>query len=286
MDASAERGVSTWLCHQVGQSLFEDVVARCTEARLPILAVKGFATARTLYEDTTERPISDVDVRIRQSDFSTFRRMARVAGWPCVYVSTTYRNVVYSFPPLSLDVECAIGAPGVCTMTVEALLSRAIPLDAGRGRTILAPELHDHAILLVVNAFKDKLVTARPGAISDLERIVLHPHFRRDEFVERTIGAGVFTLTWIVASWMESERRSLAWGDIRTSLEGHGRPRRAYAAMLERMRPDAPRAPLSLRLLTRVSSDDGAMRVKALLGAAAWQLEMWVRHRTGTRTAG
>jgi len=47
------------------------------EAGVPALAVKGVVTAYSLYREPTERPIGDVDIRIRPEDFRRRRTRSR-----------------------------------------------------------------------------------------------------------------------------------------------------------------------------------------------------------------
>jgi hypothetical protein len=277
---------ATWIHHELGAAIVREVIAVCVSEALPVLPVKGIVTARILYDDVAERPITDVDIRIRRRDFSAFRRLARRTAWPCLRVARSYSNLVYHFPPLSLDVECAVGPPGVCALTVDDMVLRASELEVVPGLRVLVPEIHDHAVLLTVNAFKDKIVTAGAGALSDLERIAVQPSFQVGVFIGRVVSSRVATLAWIVASWLESTRGSAAWSKIRIAIETRVRPRRAYAALFRNLMKDAARAPMALRILARISADAPLMRAEALLGAVALESEMWLRHLTGTLDRG
>jgi hypothetical protein len=266
----------TWLFHQIAADLLRDVTSRCEAAGIPLLPVKGVVTAHLLYADVADRPLTDVDIRIRPRDFQRFRRLGRASSWRCVRVARTYHNLIYEFPTLSLDVEGHVGPPGLCALTVDAMLSRAVTTDL-TGLRMLVPEVHDHAVLLVVNVFKDKLDAAAPHAVADVERIIEHPSFDRATFLERVVESRIATITWLVAGWMES-RGSGRWGEIRTLLEK--RPvRRLYGRLFRSLLPSAGLKPMALRLLARVGSDDRLMQGQALLGAFAWDLEMRLRSR-------
>jgi Uncharacterised nucleotidyltransferase len=269
--------ISVWISHVVAVDVLREVIARTNAAGIEVLPVKGAITARLLYDDVAERTIGDVDVRIRPRDFAAFRHTATAAGWRCLRVSRAYRNLVYDFPPLSLDVEGQVGPPGLCALSVDTMLSRGRPLTIAPGLRVIAPETHDHAVLLIVNAFKDKIISANAGALADLERIVRLPDFYCDVLVDRLVQAHVATIAWIVASWMESARNDHVWGAIRLAIETCTSVRHHYAHVFRRLIREGCGAPMSLRLLARVAADSWFMRAEALARAAAWEAEMWLR---------
>jgi hypothetical protein len=267
---------TTWIQQELAVELLREVSRRCGAASIPFLPVKGVVTARLLYEDVAEREMLDVDLRIRPQDFDRFRRVAREAGWRCVTVSRIYRNLGYEFPGLPLEVEAGIGPPGLCALTVEAMQRRASPFVFAPGLSLLAPEIHDHAVVLVVNVFKDKMTAAFPRAVADVERIALKPSFSVETFVERALESRVTTIAWLVAGWLES-RGSAPWGAVRALLERRARVRRPYAHLFRRLLPRADRNPLALRILARVGGDTPMMQARALATALAWELETLLR---------
>jgi hypothetical protein len=273
--------IDAWLLQQTATEILREVVARCDAAEIPVLPVKGVVTSRLLYDDIAERPMTDVDIRIRPRDFERFRRVAAAAGWRCLRVARSYGNLIYDFGPLSLDVEAYVGPPGLCSLPVDVMLARSERTEILAGQWISLPELHDHAVLLMVNAFKDKLVTAPAWAIGDLERIVLQPRFQRDVFVDRVGQSQVITIAWIVAKWMKSVHKSDGWRAIGTALESQPGMRWTYARLFQRQLPLADRGPMSLRLLARIGADSRRMQLEALARAVAWSAEMWLRRSGG-----
>jgi hypothetical protein len=269
--------LSTWLLQETGVQILREVVARCEAEAIPVLPVKGIVTSRLLYRDVAERPISDVDVRVRAHDLRAFRRIAASSGWRCLRVAMTYQNLVYDFGALSLDVEACIGPPGLCGLDVGTMLQRAERREIAPGLWVLVPEIHDHAIVLAINAFKDKIVTAASWSIADLERIVVQPGFRPGVLVERAKDARVLTIVWLVAAWMETARGSEIWGAIRVAIESTGRVRRLYARLVQRGLRTAEGAPMSMRLLARIGADSLPMQIVALVRAIAWTVEIRIR---------
>jgi hypothetical protein len=161
------------------------------------------------------------------------------------------------------------------------MLSRATRRELAPGLLTLVPEVHDHSVLLVVNAFKDKIATASLHALRDLERIARSPEFRAQTFVDRAVASRVGTIAWLVSWWMESAHGSEAWGGIRAMLEAdptHRALRRGYARVFRNLLlRTAPRDPLALRVLARMGADAVPMRVAALAAMVAWTLELWIR---------
>jgi hypothetical protein len=261
---------SVWAIHMTARRVLEVVVRQFEAAGIEALGVKGVVTAHTLYREPTERPMGDVDLRIRADDFERAGRIARDAGWKIAEWKPAYRAFTLSVEGLgvAVDVESAVGPPGLCGLSVSEMLSRATR-GAG-GADVRVPELHDHAVLLSVNLFKDKFTMALPWAIEDTRRIVEAAGFDEDRFVDRARRAKVASIGWIVADWMARERGSASWKRIREKLGGERAPRPLYAWAFRRLQEKAPLA-LATRLLARIGADQAAMWSGALGRALAWQ---------------
>jgi hypothetical protein len=263
--------------NETGVAILREVAETCDRADIEVLPVKGIITSHLFYNDVSERPLTDVDVRIRARDFDRFKRAATAAGWECSRVARSYRNLTYDFGSMTLDVEACIGPPGLCALETDAMIERSLYQEIVPGLRVSVPDIHDHAIVLTVNVFKDKIATTTPWALEDLERVVLQPNFRRDRFLDRIHESRISTLSWIVARWLGSVRKNLAWAAIGTSIESQLPLRRPYAWLMEHQLKRAERAPLSLRLLARVAADSRRMQLEALMRAGAWVGEMWLR---------
>jgi hypothetical protein len=246
----------------------ETVTKRFDAAGIDTLAVKGVVTAHTLYSDPAERPLADADVRIRREDVARAADSAREAGWRIHEWRPAYGAFVVVVPGLSVpvDVESVIGAPGLCGMSIADMLTRATrgagPVD------VRVPEIHDHAVLMVVNVFKDKLARAAPWALEDARRIVEVSGFGVDRFVDRARNAKVSGMAWIVADWMTRQKTSAGWAAIRHALGGARAPRPVYARVFRELLERAPDA-MATRVLARVGSDDPGMWIAALRKAVA-----------------
>nr|UXE44898.1 hypothetical protein Hi04_10k_c3883_00007 [uncultured bacterium] len=248
---------------QFAREAFVRVVRELTAAKIPVLAVKGIALAETLYASDV-RFMVDVDLRVVPEDLARAEAIARARGWRVAHRSKqmgTFEIDLGMDGPL-VEVESTIGPPGVCKIDVRTMLSRGTVHDRDRLHW-LEPELHDHALLLCINVFKDKLVHARPWAREDLLRVGDLDGFSPRTIVERAHEADLRELVAIVSAWLVESPR---WQEVAALLES-GPRRRMYAglfATLVRRRPESR----ALAIVARAVSDDPWMRVRALASGA------------------
>jgi hypothetical protein len=259
---------ATELAHVAAWRAFGRFLEAARASKIPVLPVKGILTADLLYARAAERPIADVDVRVLPEHVRAVERLARDRGWPILERSRMYGKVTLEVAGIALDVESTIGPPGMCGLAVADMLRRATEQDLG-GHRVLVPEIHDHALLLAVNVFKDKLVRAAPWAVEDLERIVVVPAFHATELAARARACGASTLVWIVADWLTRTRGSAPWQAVRDAC-GPLR-RKAYAGLYRALVERAAWRPGLLPLVARLASDRPLDRVGAVARAIAWQ---------------
>ncbi|MCA9588032.1 MAG: nucleotidyltransferase family protein [Myxococcales bacterium] len=261
--------LEAWGRHLAAREALRQMVAALGVDR--VMPVKGVVTARWLYDDVIERPVVDLDVRVRRSDVARVAAEARARGWTIERSAPEYDNLVLDLGGMGVDVEAAVGPPGLCARTVDALFEDAVQVDELFGFAVLAPELHDHALLLAINAFKDKLAFTSDGCREDLARVVRLPTFDPGRLARLARRSRVAAVVWIVADWLADA--SDGWRAVRGAL-GPAPPRRLYVALAKSL---ISRAPLSLaaRLVARAGSDDPRARLRALRSAVAWQLDVW-----------
>jgi hypothetical protein len=261
---------ATWAQHEYAAEAFRQVVNVTRAGGVVVLPVKGIVLAHTLYDRVEERPMVDVDFRVRRQDLKRLASILRSAGWTVGVPSRQLGTMEIHASRTLVEFESSIGPPGVCAIGVEDMMARAT-MRKTLGVDHLEPEVHDHALLLCVNAFKDKLVLAAPWVREDLHRIAATPDFDVRELLARVAEAELGTLVWIVADWLSADSRATAWADVRNSLGG--RRRRRYAAMYTQLVRSAPES-VAMGLIARAASDSLALRVKAIaLGVAGTLLE-------------
>jgi hypothetical protein len=270
-ESSGTEPRAIWATQVTAVRALETVVRGFEGARIDVLAVKGIITARLLYRDPIERPMGDVDVRIRAEDAARALEVAKWEGWRVAENKPSYGAFVLFVEELgvSVDVESVLGAPGLCALSIAEMLERAPRGIAGLD--VRFPEIHDHAILLAINVFKDKLALASPWAIEDARRIVELSEFDASVFVERVLHAKVAAIVWMVADWIVRERKSEVWAQIRLRLGGERGPRPLYARALGRLMQKAPTG-MATRVLARMGSDDPRMWLGAVARAASLEL--------------
>jgi hypothetical protein len=261
---------STAILQEAGVLVLGRVLAAFDRAGIAALPVKGVVTARLLYDDPGERTIRDVDVRIAPADYPRAVEVARAEGWRVKTQADAYYNLFFELGGVDVDVEGGIGPPGLCALRVEDMIARARRGPMGW----LEPDPIDHALVLVVNAFKDKLVALAPWSLEDLRRIVRRDDVAPHAVAARAREAGVETIAWIVSDWMAREGGDVgaAWRAVRDAVGP--RPRRArYAAVFRWLLQHGRHDSLAMRLWARAGADRWWMRGRALWVAARWTLD-------------
>jgi hypothetical protein len=248
------------------------VLDACREGGVDVLPVKGILTAYQLYADPGERPIQDVDLRVRPRDLNRVRDIGHRAGWRLVHRSRAYCTLSFDVLGFLVEFETHVGPPGLCGLSVEAMLRRATRRAEGLCFPHLEPELHDHVLVMCVNAFKDKLVDAPAGALRDLELLPDRADFSPERLVDVARDTGTATILWIVARWLAGVREVTAWDRIGVAL-GPSAPRPLYAALLERALQTHPPRRVWLRLLARGGADRGRQRLQAFRSMALRAVE-------------
>jgi len=255
--------VATWARQHVAQDVFRRFKQALDAAAVRVLPVKGIVTGRLLYDDPAERPIPDIDVRIAPRDLRTVLAIARGRGWRPRTHSPRLYEVVLEVDGWEIDVECALGPPGLCAIRVEQALARARSIDQPFPH--LEPELHDHALILFLNSFKDGL-RPMPWSLEDLRRIVRQSAFDASVLIERAREGRVLTALWIVADWLAENVGAVEWRAVRERIGP--RPPSARVAGVYRFVEKRGWSG-KLGLVATATSSDAAWRSAAGLALAA-----------------
>jgi hypothetical protein len=264
--------VANWIQHEEALGALRVALTTLEEAGVPVLVVKGMVLAYALYDDVAERPMADVDLRIRPRDFLRAVGAMERRGFPAQWTSRQLGAVAFRIGNTLVEIEMSVGPPGLCALTVAQMMARSGTRVLGGELRVREPDVHDHAVLLVVNAFKDKMVECPKHSLDDLDTIA--GRIDVPTFLERVEAARLRTVTWVAADWMARERRSDAWRDIRDRV-GSRAPRALYAATMLKLLSDGHDT-LGASALARVGSDSPTQRGYALaataLGTAVWCL--------------
>ncbi|HEV3189615.1 MAG TPA: nucleotidyltransferase family protein [Polyangiaceae bacterium] len=271
---AASRNVVT---HMVARAALELISRYFKRDRIDALVVKGVATGPLLYRNVGERPISDLDLRVRRNDLTRIVALARRENLRIVRYSRAYQSVIVRIHDFDVDIESCIGAPGLCSLSTDEMFERACFQECG-GLGVLTPELHDHVLLLCVNVFKDKIRAASPSAIRDLELITQLENFDAKRFALLVERKHARTIVSIVADWLARERANETWRHIRDEMAP---PRQPYASLFRALIRGRPNR-WALRVLARVANDDPAERVRALVVLGRWVAERHAARRDTT----
>lgn len=260
------------------------VVETFERAGIPALPVKGVLLVHQLYDDPSERPLSDVDLLIRPRDFLRALRAATDAGFGHYWDSKTLGSVNFVAGRVPADTACTVGPPGTCAFGVEQMLARATRSVEPLGFPHWQIEWHDHALLMLIDTFKDKLVS-KPAAREDLLRLTTRGPFEPQLMTQRIVEAKLSTAAVAVLDWLLASTPSTPWSEVRRGLLARGvreRYRRTYLESADA--GAAARESFRLRLLTRAASDSPLRRIWAVsLGAVG--LVAYHTHHRGTRAS-
>jgi hypothetical protein len=254
--------IKAWVTHQYAAEAFRRVIEVLDRRGIEVLPVKGIILAHTLYDSTEDRPIVDVDLRVRPRDLGRVAQAACDEGWSVRRTSRQLGTLEFVVSRTLIEVETTIGPPGVCAIGVGEMVTRSVMQTGALGIPHREPELHDHALLLCVNAFKDKLVNAHPWAREDLLRIARVPAFSPATLAARAADARLRTLVSIVACWVADDSGDPGWGAVLAALGVP--PRRRYGALFRALVDKDPDG-ASLALVARAASDTPAGQMKALV---------------------
>jgi hypothetical protein len=277
MTYSRADSIANWAVHQAALEALGRSLDALRSVGIEPLVVKGMVLAYQLYADVARRPLSDVDLRVRRREYIPAARALLAGGWRIDFTSKQLGAIGFVVGRALVEIECTVGPPGLCGLRIARMIDRARSRRLPNGITILEPDVVDHAILLAVNAFKDKLVDCPRWSVDDLEAIASHPEFDVERFVARVSECGARTVVWIVANWLVRERGSGAWRAIRDRT-GSRPPRRAYAWAFQRLVERRPRS-TAARLVARVGSDRLLSRGLALAASGIGSTVSWVGAR-------
>jgi hypothetical protein len=264
MSHVAQSPIATWAWHETSIASLRRALEVLDAAGVPALVVKGMVLAYELYDDVARRPTTDVDLRVRPRDLVRAARAMHAAGFRVDWTSRQLGAIVFWVGRVSVELEASVGPPGMCALGTAEMMTRSRERILSGGLRVREPELHDHAVLLVVNAFKDKFFGCMPWALGDLDLIVTR--IDAGIFLERIRAARLLTVTWIVADWMATQRGSEPWRVLRDRL-GKRPPRPLYAAALRALIAHHPSSVLT-PALARVGSDSMLRRGWALAATA------------------
>jgi hypothetical protein len=255
-----------WLRHIAAPGVFREVLSAFEARGIPVLPVKGVVTAHRLYEDVAARPLGDIDLRIPRRCFQEVIAVAKARAWTANTDGPVLWNALLKVDGTEVDVECTLGPPGLCALSVDDVIVRARRVVEPFGFPHLEPEMNDHAIVLVINAFKDGL-WPMPWALEDLRRIARHPEFDAEIMVGRARAGRVASALWIVADWLGHDHDLVEWREVRDRVGPRPpSPRVARAYGYVRRRGWPSRAGF---LATAASNDDLRGCVSGLVLAAA-----------------
>ncbi|MBL8678860.1 MAG: nucleotidyltransferase family protein [Myxococcales bacterium] len=249
------------------------VLLEALRARRVLAApVKGIVTAGWLYPSVSERPISDVDVRVAPSALDLVLAIAKQNRWTIAKNDDVYRSLEIVIEGVTFDIETHFGALGMSSLDTTAALARGTRTTETFGVEHCRLTVHDHALLLALNVLKDRVGESAPWAVEDLVRVAREPTFDPDKLAAIAWSAANASALWAIATWLSETRASAPWGDVARAIGSV--PREAYATRVrEKLAKASSRTALDRaerRVLGRSASDRIEQRAKALATMGRW----------------
>jgi hypothetical protein len=274
--------LAAWAIQEVRTRALGTVVAKLGEEGISCLPVKGILLARQLYEEPIDRPFCDVDLLLRPSDFRKAIRVAKRSSWCLCWDAKILGSVNFIVGETAFDTVCSLGPPGLCAVGVDQVIERAKRTVEPLGFLHLQIDQHDHALLLAIDAFKDKF-GVKPWCREDLIRIANGNGFSTERLVDLAGEAGLRTMLAIVADWVLDGADAPSWQDVRRRLAA-GKVRGGYARLYRSLLggPITGLRSVPLALLARAASDVPARRAMAVSLGAIGTLAFLARHRSFT----
>lgn len=265
--------VAAWATYVAAARTMRLYLDVCAEAGIETLIVKGAVTALLLYDDVAERPLTDVDARVRAEDLTRLSAAASARGFQVVYEGGAYGGLTLLHRDITVDVETHVGAPHMTSLGMDQLFAAKVFVKGQDGHDVPTLDTAHHAFFLAVNCFKDKLVGAQSWALEDARRIVRLPDFSREKLLDVARRARAVTLLFLVADHFAKEGHA-EWAQIRDEIASPPRP--IYAALWKQLGSRRPGSP-AFRLLTRLVSDSPRGWLKAAERALAAERERRAR---------
>lgn len=137
------------------------VLTACTQAGVAVLLVRGAWLAVHAYEHASLRPMSDIDLVVRDEDLRRASRALRAAG------------LIGRHAPVALDLHTVRSMPGVRTVRwAEQVWDRAVSTSIA-GHSVRVPEVHDHVLLIAAHlALHHGFGAAGLKGLYDLHRLI------------------------------------------------------------------------------------------------------------------
>jgi hypothetical protein len=272
------QAAQNWARQELALSITERAFATLEKNGIRAMPVKGLVLARQVY-DITERPISDVDLLVEPADVRRALAVARTEGWTVVWDTRLVGSFNFVLEGLAFDLKSSLGPPGMSALGVSTMLARAVETRESLGFLHRRIELHDHVLLLAIDAFKDGLGRGKPWAREDLVRLAAVADFSARSLVDRAIDARLQTMLALVADWVLASGPAPSWSTIRElvqkmPLRSHYIAR--YRRLLAVTTGSVPRWRLSA--MTRTVSDSPWKRALALALGAAGTARFMMRH--------
>ncbi len=257
-----EPNLKNWLSQALAADALRLLAPVARALDMPLVPIKGVVLGRWLYEDTAERPLSDLDLLIRHRDREPLKNEIRRLGWQLVRDSEELRELAFIVGGVMVEAHAEVVRRDLTRLRVEDLLARATAESRTFGFEIRRLDDVDHTLLLLVELVKDWFVEANAHQPEDLERLLRRISHRAPDLIARAAEAGFTTGLHNAARWLAEAHHSEGFTNL---LARVGPPPRRIQPFLVRQTWKARPPPRILGLgLSCWTNDRWSVRTRCL----------------------
>jgi hypothetical protein len=143
-------------------------------ASIPVMPLKGVLFAYLLYENPADRLRGDIDLLVREEDFSRAISALSIDGFEAKFTNSNGRECTLTVtnPPIEVDLHRALFALGRYSLPTAGLFARGQADEALYSDRVILPDPYDAFAHVVGHAAADHLEALPNRTQQDLSRLV------------------------------------------------------------------------------------------------------------------
>jgi hypothetical protein len=270
------RDLRTRALQQFALDVIGSVSRRLAGAGIPFVATKGIVTARQLYASPSERPLSDIDLLVAEDDLDRVCATLSDAEFDRRERFRSYRVAVFNHRGIGIDIKGVVGPTGLCALPARAVIEASVD-GASLGLPCRVPSLEHHALLLLINAYKDRLACVDAPATEDLRRLLDLEALPIDRFVAQCDAGHVRAIAWITVRWLRRTGPLARGREIEAALAPP--PRASFSRWVDALVASGAQGARWSVVPLRAAGDRWPDVAKSLRWAAVWGVESAIHER-------
>lgn len=199
-------------------ALVADVAACLDKQRIPVMPMKGALLQHWLYDDPTERPMTDVDLLVAPRDLDRAVRVLCDAGYrPTAHASVGGRVLQTRFG-LSLDLHPHLFGPGRFRMPTGDLFARGTRDTSLFGQAVRLPSPLDVYAHLIGKFAADHLTACASERLDEISRMGAYLNASPEETSAHLIRCGMRRVSRYVLPLVHVQHGDAFAGEVHRAL--------------------------------------------------------------------